>query len=291
MLDDNLKQHIISAQKMEITEHILYKKLAKATNDTHNKQILIQIADDELKHYNFWKKYTNRDVKPRKLQLWFYYLVARILGLTFGLKLMERSEHLAQVTYGEITTIIPEAKPVLDDAADHEAQLIALINEDFLTYVGSVILGLSDALVELTGALAGLTLALSNTRLIALTGLIIGIAASLSMGTSEYLSTKSEEGTKSPLKASIYTGTAYLITVLLLIAPYLLLIEYHPLICLTITIITAILIIMIFTFYISIAKDLSFKKRFFEVAGISLGVAALTFVLGVIVKHFLNVEI
>ncbi len=291
MLDANLLQHIIAAQKMEITEYFLYKKLAKATNDTHNKQILIQIADDELKHYNFWKKYTNRDVKPRKIQIWFYYLVARILGLTFGLKLMERSEHLAQVTYGEITTIIPEAKSALDDAADHEAQLIALINEDFLTYVGSVILGLSDALVELTGALAGLTLALSNTRLIALTGLIIAIAASLSMGTSEYLSTKSEDGTKNPLKASIYTGTAYLITVMLLIAPYLLLIEYNPLICLAITIITAILIIMIFTFYISIAKDLSFKKRFFEVAGISLGVAALTFVLGVIVKHFLNVEI
>ncbi len=78
---------------------------------------------------------------------------------------------------------------------------------------------------------------------------------------------------------------------MLLIAPYLLLIEYNPLICLAITIITAILIIMIFTFYISITKDLSFKKRFFEVAGISLGVAALTFVLGVIVKQFLNVEI
>jgi VIT1/CCC1 family predicted Fe2+/Mn2+ transporter len=47
--------------------------------------------------------------------------------------------------------------------------------------------------VELTGALSGLTLAFRNTRLIAMAGLITGIAASLSMAGSEYLATKSEE--------------------------------------------------------------------------------------------------
>lgn len=291
MLDETIKTTILTAQKNEITEHFIYKKLARSTKDPHNKKILEEIAEDERKHYNFWKKYTDRDVRPIRLKLWFYYLIARIFGLTFGIKLMEKGESAAQVAYEKITNVIPEAKSVLEDEEVHESQLIGLINEEFLVYVGSVVLGLSDALVELTGALAGLTLTLLKTGLIALTGLIIGIAASLSMGASEYLSTKSEESTKSPKKAGIYTGTAYLITVLLLISPYLFLSDFNPLICLAITILSAVIIISIFTFYISVAKDLPFKKRFLEVAGISLWVAALTFIIGIVVKRFLNVEI
>jgi len=101
--------------------------------------------------------------------------------------------------------------------------LIALINEERLEYMGSVVLGLNDALVEFTGALAGFTLALSDSKLIALTGSITGIAAALSMASSEYLSTKSENGNengKHPVKASIYTGIAYIFTVVALVAPF-----------------------------------------------------------------------
>ncbi len=291
MLDDKIITTILTAQKNEITEYFIYKKLARSTKDPHNKKILKEIAEDEWKHYNFWKKYTDSDVRPMRLKKWFYYLIARIFGLTFGIKLMERGESAAQVAYDKITNVIPEAKSVLEDEEVHESQLIGLINEEFLAYVGSVVLGLSDALVELTGALAGLTLTLSKTDLIAMTGLIIGIAASLSMGASEYLSTKSEENSRSSKKAALYTGTAYLITVLLLISPFLFLSDYNPFICLAIAILSAVIIISIFTFYISVAKDLPFKKRFLEVAGISLGVAALTFIIGIVVKRFLNVEI
>jgi len=42
----------------------------------------------------------------------------------------------------------------------------------------------------------------------------------------------------------------------------------------------AILIILVFNFYISVAKDLPFKQRFFEMAGISLGVAVISFIIG-----------
>lgn len=61
-----------------------------------------------------------------------------------------------------------------------------------LSYMSSVVLGLNDALVEFTGALAGFTLALNEPRLVALTGSITGVAAALSMAASEYLSTKSD---------------------------------------------------------------------------------------------------
>ncbi len=130
---------------------------------------------------------------------------------------MEQGEQAAQVNYAAVAKEIPEAAKYQEDEDKHENQLIDMLDEERLQYAGSVVLGLNDALVELTGALAGLTLALQNVKLIALSGLITGIAASLSMAASEYLSTRSEKTSKQPVRAAIYTGIAYIITVTLLI--------------------------------------------------------------------------
>jgi len=288
MLDKETKKAVLTAQKNEITEHFIYEKLSQSIKDPHNKKILKHISSDELKHYNFWKKYTHENVKPDKLKIWKYFFISRILGLTFGIKLMERGEEQAQVTYEKISKFLPDAKSIVKDEDEHEKQLVNLIDEERLRYVGSMVLGLNDALVELTGALAGLTLALQNTRLIAMTGLITGIAASLSMASSEYLSTKSEDA-QNPFKASIYTGSAYVITVLFLIFPYLLFTNFY--FCLGFTILNAITVIFIFTFYISVAKDVSFRNRFFEMTIISLGIAALTFGIGFLIRIFFNVDV
>jgi VIT1/CCC1 family predicted Fe2+/Mn2+ transporter len=152
-----------------------------------------------------------------------------------------------------------------------------------------MVLGLSDALVELTGALAGLTLALQNTKLIALTGSITGIAAALSMGASEYLSTKAEGTARNPVKAAIYTGGTYMITVLLLVLPYLILKNYY--VCLGCTLAFAVSIIAVFNYYISVAKEEPFRKRFFEMTGLSLGVAAISFFIGFLIRTFLGIDI
>ena len=98
-----------------------------------------------------------------------------------------------------------------------------------------------------------------------------------------------EESARNPLKASVYTGSAYVLTVLFLIFPFLLLTNLY--FCLGWTILNAIIVIFVFTFYISVAKDLPFKKRFAEMTLISLGVAGLTFAIGFLIRAFLNVEI
>jgi len=216
-------------------------------------------------------------------------LISKIFGITFGIKLMENGEEEAQTTYERISELIPEAKNIVRDEDEHERQLMDLIDEERLKYVGSMILGLNDALVEFTGALAGYTFALPSTRIVAMTGLITGVAASLSMAASEYLSTKSEGDARSPLKAASYTGIAYILTVLFLIAPYLILTDAY--VCLGLEIMDAIIVIFLFTFYISVARDLPFKKRFLEMAAISLGIAGLTFTIGVFIRIFLNVEV
>ena len=288
MLDKQTESALLIAQCNEMTEYFVYQKLSRSVRDPHNKSILQRIADEELEHYHFWKKYTHLDVKPNKFKLWMFYLISRIFGITFGIKLMERGEANAQVNYEEISRVIPAARDIKHAEHEHEKQLIDLIDEERLRYVGSIVLGLSDALVELTGALAGLTLTLQNTRLIAMAGLITGIAASLSMAGSSYLSIKSEGGSRDPLKGTIYTGLVYVLTVLFLIFPYLIL--EHLYFCLAFTLLNAVIVILIFTFYISVAKGISFKKRFLEMVAISFGVAALAFIIGFFVKMFLKVD-
>ena len=137
--------------------------------------------------------------------------------------------------------------------------------------------------------LPGLTFAIQNSQVIAVAGLITGIAASLSMGASEYLSQKSDGEATNPLKASIYTGSTYVITVFLLVLPYLIL--SNPYFALPITLTAAICIVFLFTFYISVAKDLPFWRRFLEMTLISMGIAAVSFLIGLAIRAVLNVNI
>jgi len=288
MLKDKHMKVILESQRNEITEHFIYLKLSQSITGP-NSEVLKKIADDELRHYDFWKRYTGRDVKASRWKIFKFYWIAKIFGITFSIKLMERGEISAQSVYNEIARDLPEVQSIVDDEDRHEHELIDLINEERLNYVGSVVLGLNDALVELTGALARLTFALQNTRLIALAGLITGIAASLSMSASEYLSTKAESGEQDPVKSSVYTGIAYILTVIILIFPYLIFADY--LLCLGFTILNALIIIFLFTFYISVARDLSFRKRFTEMASISLGVALISFGIGYLIRIFLGIEV
>ncbi|RMF06210.1 rubrerythrin family protein, partial [Candidatus Woesearchaeota archaeon] len=215
-IDENVLKELVRAQKNEITEHRVYKKLAEIAGGS-NEKVLNRISSDELRHYQFWKSMTGREVKPSSLKVWWYVFLAKALGVNFSLKLMERGEDLAAVKYAGLSSNVKEAERIMKDEQKHEKELLEMLEEERLEYASSIVLGLNDALVELTGALAGLTLALQNSRMVAMAGFITGFAASLSMAASEYLSSKEEKG-KNPLKSATYTGIAYIITVLLLIS-------------------------------------------------------------------------
>jgi len=280
---------LLAMQRGEITEHLIYTKIAAAQKDPHNREVLTRIAQDELGHYGIWKRYTHQDVEPNTARIWFYYLIARVFGITFAIKLMEGVEKRAQSYDKALIDKIPEIQTILTNEETHERELIALIDEERLKYVGSVVLGLNDALVEFTGTLAGLTFAIQNTQIIAVVGLIMGVAASLSMGASEYLSQRSDGGPTDPLKASVYTGVAYILTVALLILPFL--VFTSPYYALMLTLLGAVMVIFLFTFYISVAKDLPFGKRFGEMLLISLGIAAISFVIGIFIRTVLNINV
>lgn len=287
-LNSELLQRVQKVQQLEINSYHAYRKVLTNLKNSYNKNLLQTIASKELEHYNLWKSYTRKDYNPNYIRVWFYFFLVRIFGITFGLKLMTRLEKREQQIYRELATVLPQAKDVLKDEIEQEKEMLEMIKDDNLQYMGSVVLGINDALVELTGALAGLTLALQNTRLIAITGLITGLAASLSMAASEYLSTKTE-GDREPFKSSVFTGIAYVFTVIILIIPYFLFAKYYH--ALVFTLINGVVVVALFTFYISVVKGFSFYKRFLEMLAISFTVAIISFGIGYLVRMFIPVEI
>lgn len=290
-MDAKVRKLLLDVQRDEVESLRIYTRLAKKQKSKKNKQILEQIAKDEAGHYEMLQKITNTQVKPRLWRVALYVWISRILGLTFGLKLMELGEAGAQESYKILEKDFPEVRKILEDEEKHEHDLIDMLSEAKLSYMGSVVLGLNDALVELTWALAGFTFAIQNSRTIALIGMITGISASFSMAASEFLSQRQEDGAdlKEALTSSAYTGVAYIATVIFLITPYMLI--ENPFHALATTLLIALCIIAAFNFYISVAKDYIFKKRFAEMAAISLGVAIISFGIGWFVKTFLGLDV
>ncbi len=228
-------------------------------------------------------------MEPRWLQVYVFVALARVLGLSFALKLMERSEVLAQREYGRVASELRLAGELGREEGEHEAALLGLLQEEHLRYVGAIVLGLNDALVELTGGLAGLTLALRRTRLVALSAIVVGVAAAMSMAASTYLSTKAERADKTPLRAAGYTGAAYIVTVALLVAPFLLVAQ--PFVALGCALVVSVFIIAGFNFYTAVAMGRPFGRQFAEMAAISLCVAAASFGLASVARLILGVDV
>lgn len=285
MMDQIFKQ-----QKHEITEHAIYLELASLSPDEENTKILNEIAAQELEHYNFWKTVTGKEAIPNQSRIKKFKRLAKIFGLSFALRLMEKGEVNASKFYDSISSEHPEALRIKEDEEQHEQKLIGILNDERLNYAGAIVLGLNDALVEFTGTLAGLTFAFGNNLIIGSTGLVMGVAASLSMAASGYLASR-EEGVEdtNPITSAIYTGSAYIITVVFLVLPYFLL--SNPYYSLAIMLCVTIIIIALYTYYISVAKAISFKKRFVEMALISLTVAVISFGIGLIIKNVFQVEV
>ena len=279
-------------KKAQIDEEegtILYTFMAKREKNEENKKLLEQMSKDEANHAAVWKSYTNKNIKPSKLSIIWFKILTVVMGFTFVVKTMQKKESLAQSGYEKMKEELPEAARILDDERRHEKELYNMLDEERLHYIGAMVLGLNDALVELTGAIAGVTFALANTRLVALTGIITGVSATFSMAASNYLAERADNNPKA-FKSSIYTGMAYLVTVALLVLPYLLFPIHMYVAAFAVMIATVIFIIMFFNYYISVAKEEKFLKNFLTMAVISLTVAAVSYIIGVFAKKLLGID-
>jgi VIT1/CCC1 family predicted Fe2+/Mn2+ transporter len=274
----------------ELTESAVYCRLANMQKDGNNRRILEQIGRDESAHAEIVSELLGENGTINKLMVARVVFNARVFGLTFALKLMEKGENSASKTYKNIQQDYPKLAKIAEDEERHEAELLGILNDERLNNMGSIVLGLNDALVELTGALAGFTFALSDPVRIAKTGLITGLAAAMSMAASAFLSARADsqandetgENSTGAGKAALYTGIAYVITVFMLIAPYL--VFSNVTYALVAMLLCALGIIAFFNFYLSVARDTSFKRGFFEMAGISTAVALISYGIGYLLR-------
>ena len=212
---------LINFQRRETTMAVLYKELAIRMKDQSNKEILLKLASDELDHYHTIKRITTRNIKPDRLRINLFFLICNIFGLTFGIKLMEYNKKRDRRLYASLNRY-PQIKVIIEEGEINEKILIGKIEEQRLMYMSAVVLGLNDAIIEFTGALAGFAFAFQNSKYVAMAGAITGIAAALSMGASEYLSSKSDKNitTKSALISASYTLVTYFVTVIALLSPF-----------------------------------------------------------------------
>jgi len=288
-LSPEIMKLVKKAQIDEEEGTLLYAFMAKREKNEDNKKILEQMSKDEKKHADLWKSITKKELKPKKLSILWFKILTVVMGYTFVVKTMQKKECLAQAGYEKMLEELPEAAKVLEDERRHEKELYNMLDEERLHYIGAMVLGLNDALVELTGAIAGVTFALANTRLVALTAIITGVSATFSMAASNYLAERADNNPKA-LKSSIYTGFAYLITVALLVLPYLLFPTNMYVPAFAVMLATVIFIIMFFNYYISVAKEEPFFKNFVTMAVISLSVAVISYVIGLVAKVLLGVD-
>ena len=291
-MDENTKNSILAIQKNELTEYHIYLKLIKRMNNPHNRQVLETIAREEKEHYEFWKSLTQENLSPDRLRVFWYTMLSSVFGFSFGLKLMERGENEIVRDYKPLMSQFPKVASIMLEEQRHEQELLNILDEERTKYAGSMVLGLNDALLELTGALTGFTFAIRDGKLIAITGLIMGIAASLSMAASGYLASKEEKDQnedKKPIKSATYTGIAYIVTVIFLVLPYF--IFQNVYVALGCMLFMSIFIIGSYTFYITTAKNLTFWRRFIEMVIIALTVSVISFGVGSVIRVITGIEI
>lgn len=289
-IDADLMSAIEKAQMDEEIGAAVYAFMAQREKDPRNKELLEQMAADEKLHAETWARITGRQMSAPAGKLFRLKMTTRILGFTFVMKSLEKDEQMAQSSYEKMVEQLPQAAQMLDDERRHEAEIEGMLDEERLHYVGAMVLGLNDALVELTGAIAGVTFALADTKLVAMTGIITGVSATLSMAASNFLAERAE-GHDDAMKSSVYTGIAYIVTVVLMVLPYLLFPNDMYVAAFFVMIAIVVAIIAFFNYYLSVAKEEPFRRRFGEMTAISLSVAVISYLIGIAAKALLGIDV
>ena len=153
----------------EKTDSEIYTRLARRVGGD-NGEVLRRMAADEARHCEVWSRYTGKKAEAKRLKVFFYGVLGWIFGLTFVINLLESGEDGAGKRYAGLIEDVPEARGIMEEEEIHERRLAEMVDEERLKYIGSMVLGLNDALVELTGALAGFTLALGSNDTVGLAG-------------------------------------------------------------------------------------------------------------------------
>jgi VIT1/CCC1 family predicted Fe2+/Mn2+ transporter len=283
----------------ELFAYRLYSALAKRFPDGKSRDLMTELARQEKSHVDFWVGVTGvdeRKIAIPRVKYGLLVLASRFLGPAFTIRWLERGEDKAIEAYRDLLEgeqLSPaqqeQVRKMLDEEQEHEQVLERGIEDERRLYLGAAVLGLNDALVELTGGLTGLVSSIRDPKLIGFASLVVGIAASMSMAASNFLSVDIGEETElKPGKAAAYTGTAYILVVIGLVLPFFLLSDRR--VALAISWASAVLIIAAFSFYSAVMQGKSFLRRFGVMIAFGLGVAVVSFFIGRVLGAMIGIE-
>lgn len=278
------EQQILKFAMDEFADYVIYKELSKREKNENYKMTLEKLAEIEKTHFEFWKSLSHNNfvVRISSIRVFILYVFRIIFGLTFTLKLFERHEKETIKAYEYILPKLKEEDKqvllkIIKDEKEHESYFMSQINDSVVKYMSFVVLGLADAIIEITGVHAGFLGVTSSTLIAGIAGLVVGFAASISMASAAYLQAKHGASFK-PLTSATITGTSYLGAVSFLALPYFFISEM--LMAFLSSLSFAIIMIAIFTTYGAVLREESITKEFVTGFSLTIGTAFAAFLFG-----------
>jgi vacuolar iron transporter family protein len=278
----------------EYTDHTVYTALARREKNPLFRKALEELAESEGVHLEFWRRYAPNSVPSvGRAKVGLIILTRFLLGLTFTLKFLERHEDSVIRRYRSVAHLIPPAdkrkfESMLDDEEHHENYLMGEVHEDRVKYISFVVLGLADAVVEISGIHAGSLGIFDRTELAGLAGIVAGMAASIAMASAAYAQAK--QGFEGSAKwGAIYTGVSYMFTAIFLALPYFL--TGSMIAALGSSLTVGVVLVAMLTYYDTIISSRSFGRQFAEMAGIILGASLALFLAGTVLRQLFGIMI
>ncbi len=205
----NEKEMIIFAKKSyisEINDNVLYMTLAENEKDSYLKENLIRIAKMEEKHANFWKHFleVRNETVPKAVidykKIKFAAFLQKFLNPAIIVSFLELGEASAVKAYYQFLkeTKLEEheekaLKNIILDELEHETFFKSESENVGISNIRDFVLGMNDGLVEILGAVTGLSAVyVNNPLVVGVSGLIVGIAGALSMGIGAFISVRSQ---------------------------------------------------------------------------------------------------
>jgi vacuolar iron transporter family protein len=272
----------------EFSDFTLYDRLAKTVDpESPFAGVLKTLSTTEHGHYEFWKKYVpDEQPKLARLKLYWILFLRRFFGLTFATRYLDRHEASVVVEYRGLAQLIPEADraafdAMVSDEKEHERAFAMKVESSAVRYISFVVLGLADALVEISGIHAGWLGLFDKTEIAGLAGVIAGGAASLAMASAAFAQAKQGFQGSARLSA-VYTGVSYFVTAVILATPYFL--TTNMLLALFSSLSLAVVLLAISTWYSVVIQQKFFLRDFVEILAILFATTIVVFALGAFVS-------
>jgi len=293
-VDPDLAKVAAMSVRDEYTDYSTYLALSRRERNPSFKKALEELAQEERDHYEFWKKYApDTRVSTNRLSLFFVLVLRIILGLTFTMKFLERHEEDVISRYKQVAgSILTEDRTRFDamvnDEEHHENYLMGEVKEGRVKYMSFIVLGLADAVVEISGIHAASLGIFNLTEIAGVNGIVAGMAASIAMASAAYAQAK--QGFEGSAKwSAIYTGVSYMLTAVLLALPYFL--TRVMVVALGTSLIIGGILVAMMTYYDTVISNREFKRQFGEIAGLILAASLSLYIIGYVIRQRLGIVI